>query len=183
MKWDQVVVSQGDTLSSLAKVHHGPVEVIRTANRLDSDMIRAGQKLRLPRDNQLLVDPLYASAAAELSRLQAGLLASERLTHRVRSGESLSVIARRYGVSVGNLQDWNKISNPNKLRVGQQLVVFHSPAPQVSKPTTVDYTVRSGDSLWSIARKHSIKMNDLMRWNGLNRSSVLQPGQSLKILN
>jgi membrane-bound lytic murein transglycosylase D len=42
--------------------------------------------------------------------------------------------------------------------------------------------VRSGDSLWSIARKHRVKMNDLMRWNGLNSNSVLQPGQSLKIL-
>lgn len=182
MKWDQVTVQNGDTLSRLAAVHHVPVDVIRSANNLKSDLIRAGQKLRLPRDEQLLVDPLYATAAAELARLQAGLLASERLTHRVRSGESLSVIARRYGVSVKNLQDWNKISDPRKLRAGQELVVFHSPAPQVSKPASTEYTVRAGDSLWSIARKHKVKMNDLMRWNGLNSASVLQPGQSLKIL-
>jgi membrane-bound lytic murein transglycosylase D len=182
MKWDQVTVQEGDSLSELARVHHVPVGVIRGANSLQSDLIRPGQKLRLPRDEQLLVDPLYATAAAELSRLQAGLLASERINHKVRAGESLSVIARRYGVSVKNLQDWNKISDPRKLRAGQQLVVFHSPAPQVSRPTSAEYTVRSGDSLWSIARKHRVKMNDLMRWNGLNSNSVLQPGQSLKIL-
>ena len=44
------------------------------------------------------------------------------------------------------------------------------------------YTVQSGDSLWSIARKHKVKLNDLMRWNGLDQRAVLQPGQSLKIL-
>ena len=181
MKWDQVTVQQGDSLSRLSSVHNVPVEVIRSANALDSDMLRPGQKLRLPRDNQSMVDPLYATAAAELSRLQAGLLASDRITHRVANGESLSVIARRYNVSVKNLQDWNKISDPRKLRAGRELVVFHSPAPQVSRPVPTDHTVRSGDSLWSIARRYKVKMNDLMRWNGLNTSSVLQPGQSLKV--
>jgi len=182
MKWDQVTVQRGDTLSRLAQVHDVPVDVLRSANRLEGDMIRVGQKLRLPRDEQMLVDPLYASAAAELSRLQAGLFASDRMTHRVRSGESLSVIARRYRVSVRDLQQWNKISDPDRLRAGQQLVVFLSPAPVSSEPPPSQYTVRSGDSLWSISRKLKVKLNDLMRWNGLTSNSVLQPGQSLKIL-
>ena len=182
MKWDQVTVHSGDTLSHLAMVHHVPVSVIRSANALDSDLIRVGQKLRLPRDDQLLADPLYASAAAELQRLQAGLIASERVTHMVRSGESLSVIARRYHVSIKNLQDWNKISDPHKLRAGQSLLVFHSPAPVVSSSTPAHHIVKSGDSLWSIARRYKVKLKDLMRWNGLQSSSVLQPGQSLKVL-
>jgi membrane-bound lytic murein transglycosylase D len=184
MKWDQVVVESGDTLSGLAARHRVPVSVLRTTNDLDSDMIRVGQKLRLPRDEQLLVDPLYVAAASELQQLQSGLIASERVVHKVRSGESLSVIAKRYKVSVRELQKWNNISNPHKLRIGQSLTLFHSPAP-IAAPArsgTIKYTVRSGDSLWSISKRYKVKVKDLQRWNELSNKSILQPGQSIKVI-
>jgi membrane-bound lytic murein transglycosylase D len=183
MKWDQVSVQSGDTLSHLAARHHVPVAVIRSSNGLQSDMIRVGQKLRLPRDDQLLIDPLYASSAQELQRLQAGLIASERVMHKVRSGESLSVIAQRYRVSVRDLQNWNNISDPSKLRAGKSIIVYHSPgaAPAAKGSGDVRHTVQRGDSLWSISRKYKVKMNDLMRWNDVDRNTVLQPGQSLRI--
>jgi len=184
MKWDQVLVESGDTLSGLAARHHVPVSVLRTTNNLNSDLIRVGQKLRLPRDEQMLVDPLYVAAANELQKLQSGLIASERLTHKVRSGESLSVIARRYKVTVRELQNWNNISDPRKLRAGQTLTLFHSPAPApVSvRSGTIKHTVRRGDSLWSISRRYKVKINDLMRWNDLSKKSIIQPGQSIKII-
>ena len=157
---------------------------MRSSNDLQSDLIRVGQKLRLPRDEQLLVDPLYAAAASELQQLQSGLIASERVTHKVRSGESLSVIAKRYKVSVRDLQNWNGISDPHKLRIGQTLTVFHSPAPSAAKARsgTIRHTVRRGDSLWSISRHYKVKVNDLMRWNDLRRNAVIRPGQSIKII-
>jgi membrane-bound lytic murein transglycosylase D len=184
MKWDQVIVESGDTLSALAARHHVPVSVLRSTNNLNSDMIRVGQKLRLPRDEQLLVDPLYVAAASELQKLQSGLIASERLTHKVRSGESLSVIAKRYKVSVRDLQKWNNISNPHKLRAGQTLTLFHSPVPgaKQARSGTIRHTVKRGDSLWSISRHYKVKVNDLMRWNDLSRNAVIQPGQSIKII-
>ncbi|MFC1778137.1 LysM peptidoglycan-binding domain-containing protein [Pseudomonadota bacterium] len=183
MKWDQVLVESGDTLSGLAARHHVPVSVLRSTNNLDSDMIRIGQKLRLPRDEQMLVDPLYVAAASELQKLQSGLIASERVTHKVRSGESLSVIARRYKVTVRELQKWNNISDPRKLRAGQTLTLFHSPAPAPVKARSgpIKHTVRRGDSLWSIAKRYKVKVNDLMRWNDLSQNSIIQPGQSIKI--
>jgi membrane-bound lytic murein transglycosylase D len=181
MRWDQVTVQSGDTLSGLSARHDVPVSVLRTANEIEGDLIRPGQKLRLPRDQQMMVDPRYAAAAAELARLQSGLLAADRKTHRVRSGESLSVIARRYKVSVRELQQWNNIRNPNRLRAGQKLTVFLAPGPQPTRTAQGNYTVRSGDSLWTIARKYNVKLADLMRWNGLDSDSVLRPGQSLKI--
>jgi len=184
MKWDQVIVKNGDTLSGLAARHHVPVSVLRTTNNLNGDLIRAGQKLRLPRDEQLLVDPFYVAAASELQRLQSGLIASERVTHKVRSGESLSVIAKRYKVSVRELQSWNSISDPHKLRVGQTLTLFQSPAPAAApaRSGTIKYTVRQGDSLWSISRRYKVKVNDLVRWNELSKNTIIQPGQSIKII-
>ncbi|MEJ8567605.1 lytic transglycosylase [Elongatibacter sediminis] len=181
MRWDQVVVERGDTLSRLAQRHHVPVTVLRTANELDGDLIRPGQKLRLPRDDQLLVDPLYAAAAAELLDLQSGLISADRLTHRVRSGESLSVIARRYRVSVKDLQRWNNIRDPRTLRAGANLVVFHTPTRQNATSGTVQHIVQRGDSLWSIARKYKVRVNDLKSWNDLDAGNTIQPGQSIRI--
>ncbi len=184
MKWDQVMVESGNTLSGLAARHHVPVSVLRSSNNLNSDMIRIGQKLRLPRDEQLLIDPLYVAAANELQQLQSGLIASERVTHKVRSGDSLSVIARRYKVSVRELQSWNNISDPHKLRIGQSLTLFHSPAPVVvnGRTGTIKHTVRRGDSLWSISRRYKVKVDQLLHWNELSRNVVIQPGQSIKII-
>lgn len=182
MKWDQVTVESGDSLSTLANRHGVPVSVIRSANDINGDLIRVGQKLRLPREDQLMVDPLYAQAANELAQLQSGLLAADRLTHRVRSGESLSVIARRYRVSVDDLKRWNNISDPRKLRAGKTIVVFSSPAPVASATSRSSrYTVQQGDSLWSIARKHKVKVQDLQTWNDLAAGAVIQPGQNIMI--
>jgi len=182
MKWDQVIVEKGDTLSDISARHGVPVSVLRSSNGIRGDLIQPGQKLRLPRDQQMLVDPLYAEAARELQKLQSGLISADLVTHRVRSGETLSVIARRYNVSVRDLQRWNNISDPRKLRAGRNITVFHTPAaPQPAASGTVKHVVRRGDSLWSIARKYNVRVNDLKSWNELGSSSKIMPGQSIRI--
>ena len=182
MRWDQVVVEPGDSLSAISTRHNVPVSVLRSSNSIRGDMIHPGQKLRLPRDDQMQADPLYTQAAMELQKLQSGLIAADRVTHRVRSGESLSVIARRYDVSVKDLQRWNNISDPRKLRAGRNLTVFYTPAAQqAASGGSVQYVVKRGDSLWSIARKYKVKVNDLQSWNELGRSSKIKPGQSIQI--
>lgn len=184
MRWDQVVVERGDTVSELSRRHHVPIEVLKSSNNLRNNTIHPGQKLLLPRDEQLLVDPQYAAAAAQLQELQSGLIAADRITHTVRSGENLSVIAKRYRVSVAELQRWNNISDPRTLRAGYELIVFHTPAQSPSnndRSSEIRYVVSRGDSLWSIARKYKVKVNDLRSWNSLDKSIVLQPGQKLRI--
>ena len=183
MKWDQVVVEKGDTLSALASRHRVPTDVLLNTNGLKSDTIRPGQKLRLPREDQLMIDPLYAAAATQLQQLQSGLIAADRVTHTVRPGENLSVLARRYRVSVNDLQRWNNINDPRTLRAGYQLVVFYTPteAPAATAGGTVKHVVQRGDSLWSISRKYKVKLNDLRSWNDLGANPTLQPGQSIRI--
>jgi membrane-bound lytic murein transglycosylase D len=184
MRWDQVVVEKGDTLSELSNRHHVPIDVLKSSNQLASNTIHPGQKLLLPRDDQLLVDPQYASAAAELQQLQSGLIAADRITHTVRPGENLSVIARRYRVSVNELQRWNNIRDPRTLRAGSRLVVFYTPTQSPSSQGgqgEIRYVVVRGDSLWSIARKYKVRVNDLRTWNSLDKGVVLQPGQKLRI--
>lgn len=141
-------------------------------------------------------DSVYFSPAA-LKKIQQGVSAdAARIVHRVKSGETLSHIALRYGVSVRNIQRWNGIGT--KIRIGQRLVIYtnnRGPAAPSSKSsgssakpaTTVSdgyivYTVRSGDNLWDISRKFSgVTMNDLMELNGLSKNSKIYPGKKLRI--
>lgn len=188
MRWDQVVVERGDTISDLSIRHHVPIDVLKSTNQLSNNTIHPGQKLLLPRDEQLLIDPQYAAAAAQLQELQAGLISADRITHTVRPGENLSVIAKRYRVSVAELQRWNNIRDPRTLRAGYELTVFHTPTQgrsasgsSAGNNSEVRYVVVRGDSLWSIARKYKVKVNDLRTWNSLDNGVVLQPGQKLRI--
>ena len=109
--------------------------------------------------------------------------------HKVRSGDTLGHLAARYGTSVSALQRLNKLGG-TRIRVGQSLLV---PArdgvlasadvpPQGAAPrATARYRVRSGDSLWTIARRHGTSVRQLARLNDLSSRSVLRPGQELLV--
>ncbi|MCS6770484.1 MAG: LysM peptidoglycan-binding domain-containing protein [Kiritimatiellae bacterium] len=116
-------------------------------------------------------------------------------THTVAPGESLSRIARRYGVTVREIQDLNNIQDPNKIRVGQKLKLppYATPAPAASpaptpkkeqKTTAVaaggEYVVKSGDSLSVIAARHGTTVRALKEVNNL-KSDLIRVGQKLKI--
>lgn len=186
MRWDYVSVESGDTLGKLASRHNVPVEVIRATNKLSSDVIHINQRLQLPREGADRIDPLYAAAAVELQKMQNRLVAPTRINHRIRSGESLSTIARKYHVRVSDIQRWNGISDPGKIRAGKNLKIFKSGAGGKSyssgKSGKIAYTVRRGDSLWKIAKKHNVKVDDLKRWNNLSSKSILRPGQQLTVV-
>jgi LysM repeat protein len=102
-------------------------------------------------------------------------------THVVRSGETLSTIATRYGLSTSTLASLNGIGDPNRLRVGQRLRVSGSTAATaVGAGGSLTYTVRSGDSLWRIASRHGTTVDRIRRDNGL-RGNALHPGQRLRV--
>jgi len=111
----------------------------------------------------------------------------EYATHRVRSGQTLSVIARRYGSSVGAIMQANNLRSAHRIRVGQRLripvrgarAVTPSRGPvQIAADGT--HTVRRGDSLHTIARRYGTTVGQLKVDNDL-RSNTIQPGQSLKV--
>ena len=122
--------------------------------------------------------PHYAESLAELQSLQQGLLPTARTQHRIRPGESLSSIAQQYRVSVRNLQSWNQISDPHRIRAGQKLVVL---APAKPPSSSRRYRVQPGDSLWLIARRNKITVEALRNWNQLPVNTILQPGQILRL--
>jgi membrane-bound lytic murein transglycosylase D len=140
---------------------------------------------------------LYAFAEQELSKTEKPLPqltnVSSQEIYRVKSGDYLGKIAQRYGVSVSQIKRWNGLRSDN-LRVGQRLTLNSGKpaAANVStsasgtsskRPTNApkEYTVREGDSLWTISRKYpGITIEDIKKWNGM-RSDNLTPGTRLKL--
>lgn len=111
------------------------------------------------------------------------------ITYKVKSGDNLGKIAQRYHVSVNQLRKWNHISG-SMIRVGQRLTIYSNggPAPASEKKadTTTDpdgysvYTVKSGDSLYTIAKNFpGVSADDIMKFNGI--SSNIKPGMKIRI--
>lgn len=156
----EYTVRRGDSLWQIARRFETTTESIQRANGMRSTSLRPGQKLTVP----------------------VGMEAT-MTTYRVRRGDTLSGIARRYGSTSMAIRQVNGLAS-STIRVGQTLKV-----PQVDSQgytqdgpaaTTATYRVRRGDSLWAIARRHGTSTNSIQRANGL-RSSRIKPGQVLRI--
>jgi len=128
----------------------------------------------------------------------ANIAGKNRIVHTISSGEALSTIASKYGVSVNNLMDWNNM-NSTRIVAGKKLVVYTNQTPVAAssaitenKPNQVVasangnvtyYTVKSGDTVWGIARQYQgITDSDILKWNNLSKSSKIQPGMKLIIV-
>jgi LysM repeat protein len=104
--------------------------------------------------------------------------------HVVRRGETLASIARRYQVSARSLASANGMSDPNAIRAGQRLAIPGSPrvdAPGPARAAARTYTVRRGDTMSSIARRHGVSVKDLMAANNLSRAGHIRAGQKLRV--
>ncbi len=106
-------------------------------------------------------------------------------THRVRRGETLSHIARRYGTSINAIMRSNNLRSANRIWPGQRLKVPTSRGGAIASAATFNpvsgtHTVRRGDSLYSIARRYSTTVDRIRRDNKLS-SNTIHPGQNLKV--
>lgn len=133
-----------------------------------------GQQVRIP---AALTDLSAAGIVAAIPSAQRYASQTPDQFHKVRSGESLSVIAQRYNVSVRELMALNKIRNRHRIRIGQTLRL---PFAGVAIPEgALTYTVRSGDSLSVIARNAGVTQRRLMELNGLKDRHRIYVGQTL----
>ena len=188
MKWQRYTIQSGDALSTIARKYNTTVSQLKATNKLKSNRIRVGKTLLIPTSS---------GAAGEyvLTQNQRHQRAQQRIarntdkqkqTHTVKSGESFWQIARSYDVGVRELARWNQMAPGDPLRIGHKLVVWTQPAAQLSPSQKqairkIGYRVRSGDSLYTIANKFRVSIGDISRWNQLNSSKYLQPGQQLTL--
>ena len=148
-------VQEGDSLSVVAKRFGMSVRKLKELNDRSSNLIRVGERLRV-RPPEAPID-------------------LEAKWYTVRYGDSLSVIASRFGISLGTLRQLNDLSG-NLIHVGDRLQVKEN----LSRSEPKWYRVREGDSLWSIAQQFSVSVTDLKMLNNLT-SSVIHVGRLLAI--
>ncbi|MBN1238381.1 MAG: LysM peptidoglycan-binding domain-containing protein [Gammaproteobacteria bacterium] len=196
VEWTRYRIQSGDTLIELARQFNTTPEVLREVNGLGGNIIRAGAHLMIP--HAVAARASYTlSADSRSAQIQNRERAGERRVHVVRRGESLWSISRRYGVNVRALASWNGMAPGDTLGVGRELVVWTSAtaadagqagpvsvsfAASVAQEQIrrVNYVVRAGDSLSSIARRFRVTVPKLLEWNdGVSTRRYLQPGQRL----
>ncbi len=113
--------------------------------------------------------------------------------HKIRSGENLSLIAKKYRTSVKSIREVNRMAS-NTIHAGRFLLIPTTSNKYLKKPlrrpkkTRIAkkrrlYIVKKGDTFWDISRKFAISSKKLALWNKLSLKSVLQPGQKLIIKN
>ena len=129
VQWRHHKVRRGDTLSQISRHYGIAVKVLKTANNLHSSMLHIGQDLLIPISARPLSPAVVRTAYRSSSRAAHG---GEPVIHRVRRGETLWSIARRYGVLVRQITKWNFIHANDVLRLGQRLKIWTNDGPTAS---------------------------------------------------
>jgi membrane-bound lytic murein transglycosylase D len=189
VRWARHKVKNGEAISQIAERYNTTVATIRASNNLKGNTIRAGHHLMIP----VATKPLSSyskSADARLEKTQNRTRDGNKIEHIVRSGESFWTISQKYKVTTRQVAAWNGMAPRDTLSVGKKLVIWTN-ADVVDAPRTsptqalgnttrkLNYTVRNGDSLYLIARKFRVGIDQIARWNKIDRNKLLRPGQKL----
>ncbi|MFN3967433.1 LysM peptidoglycan-binding domain-containing protein [Flavobacterium sp.] len=179
---DYYEVQRGDNLFSIAKKFNVSLEDLKKWNNLNDLNVQLGSKLALANKDE--------NAVAEEPKTEIKIV-----EHKVRKGEFLGSIAKKYNVTLAEIKEWNDMED-NNVKLGQTLIVSKKEvAVNEAKSSKKDiiaandrnevktYYVKKGDSLFSIAKKYpGVTISDIKKWNGIKTES-LKPGMKLKINN
>ena len=187
--WTTYVVRSGDTVRDIALRYGTSNAVIVSRNRLPhgGNLLQVGQRLQVPRTAAMARAAAATARAAQARAAAARAAAIRRSTHVVRSGDTLSGIAARRGVSLAALLKANRLGLSSTIYAGQRLRVpggkgTATPArrPAAASPTAT-YRVRSGDTLGAIALRTRTPLSSLLSMNRLSARSIIHPGQVLRV--
>jgi membrane-bound lytic murein transglycosylase D len=187
-RFEEVVIPDATSLDVVARASSVDQAALEELNPkllrgLTPDGVRT--TLRVPEGTGLSFSEAYALIPPD-----------ERVTfleHLVTRGETLTHIARGYGVTVEDLRATNPAIEPRRMQVGQRVVVPKAPsvrsqiwsgvgaAAAGAGDRIVLYRVQAGDTLSAIAARHRVGVSDLLRWNSLSMNSVIYPGDEVKI--
>jgi membrane-bound lytic murein transglycosylase D len=181
LRYEMHTVTKRETLAAIAKQYDTSAAVIAKINDLPGGRVTAGTTLKIPSISVQLPDKVML-AAARVDRPESDRR-QRQIVYRVRAGETLNSIARRHGLPVSTLARLNNLALGDPLTKGQRLVIKASARRYrdeglVSGRRTL-YTVRRGDTVYSISRQFQVSVGQLKSWNGLNKNHQIRAGQRL----
>lgn len=170
-------VKAGDTLSAIASRYSTSSSTLASLNSLSNpNLIYVGQVLKVSSN---------ASTSSSTSS-SANSTVTTAASYTVKSGDTLSAIAAKYGTTYQALASANSISNPNDIYVGQVIKVSATAtaaSSQAASSTSSNgsYTVKSGDTLYGIALANGLNWQTLAKQNGISDPNVIFVGQKLSL--
>ena len=172
-------VKSGETISGIAARYGlGTSKVLSLNGLKPSSVIYPGQKIKLS-----------GSASSGATKSSSGSSSSSGGSYTVKSGDTLSGIAARHSMGLSKILSLNGLKATSTIYPGQKIKVSGSAATvQTAKTSSTtasasgsSYTVKAGDTLYGIAIKHNITLSKLLQSSGLKSTSVIYPGQKIKV--
>jgi len=175
--WVRYLIKPGDTLEGIASEFDVSVDNLKNWNRLKSNKIIAGETLDVytQPEERVRVIPTAPATGKSKTGDSNGMVSDGSASYRVRSGDTLSEIAKRYGTTVATLKELNGLRS-NRITVGQRLTI---PGSDRASNDFITYRVRRGDSLWKISQAYGVSIAELELHNDV--SDGLRPGDEIRI--
>jgi membrane-bound lytic murein transglycosylase D len=178
------VVTRSDTLAGIVKQYGSSTAVVAKLNDLKGTKLTPGETLKIPEITGEIPDKVLL-AASRIDRPETDVGGRRhQVVYRVRAGETLSSIARSHGMPVSTLAQLNNLGAQETLVKGQRLVIKPSARRDREERTAsagrrVVYTVRNGDTVYSISHQFQVSVPQLKSWNGLNKNHPIKAGRRL----
>src|SRR3990170_2586893 len=170
---NKYVVKKGDTLSMIASKYRVSVRELKSVNDMRDDKVKVGMRLIIPNSN------LSKNVESKTPVI------SDNNKYVVKKGDTLSMIASKYRVSVRELKSVNDMRD-DKVKVGMRLIIPNSNlSKNVESKTPVisdnnKYVVKKGDSISSIAKRYGVSQVELKRANNI-KGNIIESGQLLRV--
>ena len=185
-------VRRGETLSKIAQKYGTSVSAIAEANKLGSkNRVSAGRYLMIPGTSRSdrEIEVASSSSPRKSSSRSKAPAGSQKITYVVKSGDTLSRIAGRHGVSTTALRRWNQIGR--HIQPGDRLAIYVKGGAVATKSSGGSsrssggssnvVRVRRGDTLWDIARSNGVSLSELLIANNMKTSARIKPGDRIRI--
>ncbi len=160
-------VKQGETLSSISRQYEiSKADLAAWNNIAEENAIKIGQKLALSGPEK----PRVADAVEE----------DGQKYHVIQPKETLTIISKKYNISIADLQNWNELTSLNDVKIGQKILIS-APVVEIKKEQVqkreeeiIYHKVKSGDTLYKIARDNQVTIKEVMEWNNKKDFNVAQ---------
>ena len=183
------VYGDGDTRK--AKLGSRYDEVMNVINHIDqADITTLAKEVKAGKygDGQIRKTVLgnrYEEVQDKVMELYYSTGGASTVTYKVKSGDTLSAIAAKYGTTVQTLVSDNNIADPNKIYVGQTLRIRKSGSSSSSSSASGAnkkyYKIKNGDTLSGIAKKFETTVNQLQAWNGISDPDKIYAGKTIRV--
>ena len=181
-------VKRGENLSSIADKYNVSMSEVKSWNKLKSNRVQAGTKLKIKVEQNIAVVKKVEKKAAVAEAIADNTVDNDKNTETstkeyvVKAGDNLGKIAKENKLYVADIKKWNNLKD-NQVKVGDVLKLSKIDTADENAEAVAEstlYTVKKGDNISKIAKANNVQIADIKTWNNL-QNNVVQVGDKLKI--